>query len=359
MTGAGIGSAAAQTPLEQLSVLKSYTVQRVGSHDRSGGNRDYLRIEPGQTVTLGEIAGPAAITHMWITIDSPEPFHLKKLILRIYWDDETTASVEAPIGDFFGLGTGEYVTWSAAPMNVSPVRSLNSYWYMPFGRAARVTLEHQGSVPVGAFYYNFDVRRLGTLPSQTAYFHAQYRQAMPTDGLRTPWTNNGSASSVKNLDGASNYVMLEAVGRGHFVGVTHAVFQNQDFWWGEGDEMIFIDRTDTPQIVGTGSEDYYTGSWNFIKPFSYPYAGAAIVGGELAGGRSSAYRFHIEDPIPFETSIRVTMEHGHGNSRSDNWSTVAYWYQTEPHGHVPAMPAVAERIPRLHPTGGPGNAGRP
>jgi hypothetical protein len=267
--------------------------------------------------------------------------------------------VEAPIGDFVGLGLGEYVQWASVPMNVSPVRSLNSYWYMPFERTARITIEHQGAVKVGAFYFNIDVRKLTSIPQQTAYFHAQYRQAAPNAGSREPWEHNGTASRAKNPSGTDNYVMLEANGRGHFVGVTHSVLQNQDFWWGEGDEMIFIDGASLPQLVGTGSEDYYTGSWNFVKPFSYPYAGAPLVGGELAGARSMAYRFHIEDPIPFTKSIKVTMEHGHANYRSDNWYTVAYWYQREPHASFPNLPSVTERIPRLQPTGGPGNPARP
>lgn len=345
-----------QTPLEDLSRLKDYTAERVGSYDQTGGNADRLQIQPGQTVSLAEIQGPAAVTHMWFTIASNEFYHLKKLVFRIYWDGEAQPSVEAPIGDFFGLGLGEYLEWNSAPMNVAPLRSLNSYWYMPFARSAKITVTHEGTQPVGAFYYNFDVRRLKSLPPNTAYFHAQYRQAAPNKGVNNTWNNNGDANSLKNPEGEGNYVMLEAAGRGHFVGVTHSVLQNQDFWWGEGDEMVFIDGAKTPQIVGTGSEDYYTGSWDFQKPFSYPYAGAPLVGVERAGSRSFAYRFHIPDPIPFLKSIKVTMEHGHANHRSDSWYTVSYWYQTEPHGAFPAMPVVADRLPRLYSTGGPGNA---
>jgi hypothetical protein len=293
---------------------------------------------------------------MWFTIASGENFHLKKLVLRAYWDGEETPSIEAPIGDFFGLGLGEYFEWNSAPMNVAPLRSLNSYWYMPFAKTAKITLTNEGTQRVNSLYYNFDLRVLKALPAATAYFHAQYRQAAPNRGTTETWNSNGDMNKLKNPNGEGNYVMLEATGRGHFVGVTHSVFQNQDFWWGEGDEMIFIDGNPVPQIIGTGSEDYYTGSWDFQKPFSYQYAGAPQVGIERAGSRSSVYRFHIEDPIPFSKSIKVTMEHGHANSRSDNWYTVAYWYQTEPHGTFPALPPVDQRLPRLQPTGGPGNA---
>lgn len=347
----------AQSTLEELSKLKNYGAARAGSYDRSGGNADYLRIQPGETVTLADVQGPGAITHMWVTIASGESYHLKKLVLRIYWDGEATPSVEAPIGDFFGLGLGEYIEWQSLPMNVAPLKSLNSYWYMPFARSAKVTITHQGTQPVGAFYYNFDLRRLKEFPSGAGYFHAQYRQGSPNKGSTEPWTSNGDANKLKNPNGESNYVIMEATGRGHYVGVTHSVLQNQDFWWGEGDEMIFIDGATTPQIIGTGSEDYYTGSWDFQKPFSYLYAGAPLVGIERAGSRSSVYRFHIQDPIPFEKSIKVTIEHGHANYRSDNYFTVGYWYQAEPHAAFPALPPVNDRIPRLQPVGGPGNAG--
>jgi len=345
------------TTLGGLPRLKDFTAGRAGSYDRTGGNADRLQVKAGETATLAEITGPGEINHMWFTIASGETFHLKKLVLRMFWDGEATPSVEAPIGDFFGLGLGEYVEWQSLPMNVAPLRSLNSYWSMPFARSARITVTNEGSQMVGALYYNFDFRHYSAFPPNTAYFHAQYRQAQPNKGWTNEWTSNGDpkVNDRKNLNGEDNYVFFEATGRGHFVGVTHSILQNQDFWWGEGDEMIFIDGATTPQINGTGSEDYYTGSWDFQKPFSYLYAGAPLVGLERAGSRSMAYRFHIEDPIPFTKSIRVTMEHGHANHRSDNWYTVGYWYQTEPHAPFPALPPVDDRLPRLQKVGGPGN----
>ncbi len=354
--GLAAGSPAAQPPstvLGGLAHLQDYTVGRAGSYDRTGGNADRLQMKAGETATLAEIQGPGEIRHMWFTIATGESFHLKKIVLRIYWDGEATPSVEAPIGDFFGLGLGEYVEWNSLPLNVAPLRSLNSYWNMPFAHSAKVTVTNEGSQGVGALYYNFDYRKYPAFPTGLAYFHAQYRQAQPNKGWTSDWTSN--LNEPKNLNGEGNYVFLEATGRGHFVGVTHSILQNQDFWWGEGDEMVFIDGAKTPQINGTGSEDYYTGSWDFQHPFSYPYAGAPMVGVERAGSRSMAYRFHIEDPIPFTKSIKVTIEHGHANHRSDNFYTVAYWYQTEPHAAFPPLPAVGDRIPRLQFVGGPGN----
>ena len=350
-------SAQETTALRDLARLKDWRAARAGSFDKSGGNADRLQMKPGETASLAELQGPGEINHIWFTIATGEVYHLKKLVLRMYWDGETTPSVEAPIGDFFGLGLGEYVDWRSLPMNVAPLRSLNSYWSMPFARSARITLTHEGAQNVGALYYNIDYRRSAKAPASVGYFHAQYRQAAPNKGITTDWANNGDpkVNDKKNLAGEGNYVFMEAAGRGHFVGVTHSVLQNQDYWWGEGDEMIFVDGAAEPQIIGTGSEDYYTGSWDFQKPFSFPYAGAPLVGVERAGSRSMAYRFHVEDPIPFEKSIKVTMEHGHANHRSDNWYTVAYWYQTEPHAPFPPLPSVDERIPKLMQTGGPGN----
>jgi hypothetical protein len=159
-----------------------------------------------------------------------------------------------------------------------------------------------------------------------------------------------------NLEGEGNYVFLQAKGRGHFVGVTHSIFQNQDDWWGEGDDMIFVDGERLPSINGTGSEDYYLGAWGFdAGATNYLLFGDPVAGGYNAGARWSVYRFHLDSPIPFTQSIRVTIEHGHANHRSDNYFSVAYWYQAEPHAPFPPLPPVDTRLPRLYPVGGPGN----
>jgi hypothetical protein len=152
---------------------------------------------------------------------------------------------------------------------------------------------------------------------------------------------------------------MEATGRGHFAGVTMSVLQNRDGWWGEGDEMFFVDGEALPSINGTGSEDYFLGAWNFgDHAFSYGLYGTPVKGEEKAGGRSSVYRFHLDSPIPFTKSLRATIEHGHANHRSDNFYSVAYWYQTEPHAAFPALPPLEQRIPKLFAVGGPGNDGK-
>src|SRR5438552_8301480 len=283
--------------LAGLPQPKDYVQKRSSSYDRTGGNEDYRRVAPGATLTLLDEAGPGIITHVWVAIASPERFHLKKLVLRMYWDDEPTPSVEAPIGDFFGLGLGDYFLYQSYPLAVGSDKALNSFFPMPFQRRARVTVTNEGQEQVGAFYFNIDCRMYrAPLPADTLYFHAQYRQASPAKGWTSDWKRNGDANVDKkpNLRGEDNYVWMEATGRGHFVGVTMSVLQNQDFWWGEGDDMFFIDGETTPSIVGTGSEDYFLGAWDFgDRAFSYGLFGAPVKGEERAGSRSSVYRFHL------------------------------------------------------------------
>jgi len=353
----------AQSPADMLASLTQphdYTLKRISSWDRTGANDDSRAVEPGATLVLVDEAGPGTITHVWITIASREPMHLKKLVMRMYWDDEQTPSVETPVGDFFGLGLGDYVRYESYPLAVGSDKALNSFFPMPFRRHARITVTNEGTQKVTDFYFNIDCRIYSKpLPEDTLYFHAQYRQAAPNVGWTTDWTTNGDPKVDKkpNLRGESNYVWMEATGRGHYVGVTMSVLQNQDFWWGEGDDMFFIDGETTPSIVGTGSEDYFLGAWDFGEhPFAYGLFGAPLKGDERAGSRSSVYRFHLDSPIPFTRSLKATIEHGHANHRSDNYFSVAYWYQTEPHAPFPPLPAVNDRLPRLYPVGGPGSS---
>ena len=349
----------ASSSLSGLIVSHDYVQKRVSSYDRSGGNADFRQIAPGETLTLLDEAGPGTITHIWITIATDEQFHLKKLVLRMYWDGEESPSVEAPIGDFFGLGNGEYFRYESAVLAVASDKALNSFFPMPFQKHGRITVTNEGEEKVGAFYFNIDYQaHAKPLPQDTLYFHAQYRQAYPAAGWTNQWHSNADplVDAKKNLAGEGNYVWLEAKGKGHFVGVTMSILQNQDNWWGEGDDMFFIDGEEKPSINGTGSEDYFLGAWGFGRSFSYATYGAPVVGSEFAGSRSSVYRFHLDSPIPFTKSLRATIEHGHANHRSDNYSSVAYWYQTEPHAAFPALPSVDQRIPRIHPVGGPGNS---
>ena len=350
------------TWISDLPQAKDYVQKRASSYDRSGGNADARTIAPGETLTLLDQAGPGLISHVWVTIASDDPNHLKALVLRIYWDGESTPSVETPIGDFFGLGLGDYYLYQSLPLAVGSDKALNSFFPMPFQKHARISVTNEGGHKVDAFYFNIDYRAYSKpLAADLLYFHAQYRQAAPAHGWTNQWRTNGDApiEGKKNLDGEGNYVWMEATGRGHFVGVTMSVLQNQDGWWGEGDDMFFVDGETLPSINGTGSEDYFLGAWDFgDHAFSYGLFGAPVKGQEVVGGRSSVYRFHLDSPIPFTKSLRATIEHGHANHRSDNYFSVAYWYQTEPHAVFPVLPPLEQRVSRIYPVGGPGNAGK-
>lgn len=354
---------------DEIWMLKDYSSHRISSYDRSGANDDgnwQNKIEPGETRTIGEVEGPGIIKHIWTTIASGERYHLKKIVLRIYWDGEDTPSVEAPIGDFFGLGLGKYNLYDSEFTSVGSQRALNASFEMPFRESAKITVTNQGEQAISAYYYNIDWEKHESLPENIGYFHAQYRQAVPTDGWTSDWERNGdpNINNRTNQSGDGNYVILEAEGHGHYVGVTHSIIQNQGDWWGEGDEMIFIDGAEEAQIHGTGAEDYYLGAWCYggcgINPFGgqqpifdYDEYGNPINGGDNRGAEWTVYRYHSESPVNFNESIRVTIEHGHANHRSDNYYTTAYWYQTEPHAPFLDLPPVEDRIPRGVNTDGP------
>lgn len=319
--------------------------QRISSFDRTGKNRDFLaNIEAGKKATLADISGPGTITHIWVTIASPERYHLRRIVLRAYWDGEENPSVEAPIGDFFGLGFGEPNYWVSAPLAVSD-RALNCFFPMPFSRGARIEIENQGERPINNFYYYVDYE------SYTP--GSQYARATEQQGRFHAWWNRELTKATDgsaNLDGKNNYLIMDAVGRGHYVGVVMHIQGLATGWWGEGDDMMYIDGDTTPTLTGTGLEDYFCGAWNFNllnREYNFPYFGYSRKGNAHPDytGRHSMYRFHIEDPVTFDKSLRVNIEHGAMNDRSDDYSSVAYWYQTEPHKKFPALPAIADRLP--------------
>jgi hypothetical protein len=356
---------------EQIWQARDYTSMRISSYDTTGANDDGQRkkkIQPNETRTIGNVNGPGIIKHIWITIASSEPHHLKKIVLRMYWDDNKTPSVEAPIGDFFGLGLGKYFLYESRFLSVGSQRALNCFFPMPFKKSARITVTNEGERAIDAFYYNIDWEKHPSLPDNINYFHAQYRQSVPTDGWTADWKLNADEKVDKkeNRGGEGNYLIMEAEGKGHFVGVTHSIVQNQGDWWGEGDEMIYIDDEKTPTINGTGAEDYYLGAWCYggcgINPFgnqqptfAYRDYGNPKNGGDNRGAEWTVYRFHTESPVTFRKSIKMTIEHGHANHRSDNYYTVAYWYQDKPQATFPAFPGVKDRVIRLVNTEGPTN----
>ena len=331
--------------LPRYARAQNYRSLKQSSYDRTGGNSDRWPIPPGQTQELFNASGPGVITHIWFTIAAQSPMHLKELVLRIWWDGETRPSVETPIGDFFGLNLGQYVLYQSEFLACSPGRSLNCYFAMPYRKSARMTVTNEGRQPVGSFYSNIDYITMDAAPPDMLYFHAQYRQAAPC----IPQKLEGG----KNPDGKLNYVLAETRGRGHLMGCTLGVLINADGWMGEGDDMIFIDDESKPAITGTGTEDYFLGSWNFggrdgAVPFSHNFYGAPlIIMPERTGGRYCLYRWHGDNPVTFTKYLKYTLEHGHANDRGDNWYSVGYWYQEKPYTDFPAMPPVTERIPHV------------
>ncbi len=325
---------------------QSYRSLKQSSFDRTGGNKDSWPIPPGGMREVFNAAGPGVITHIWFTIAARGVQHLKEIVLRGYWDGNEKPSVEVPIGDFFGLNLGQYVIYQSDYLACSPGKSLNCYFAMPYRKSARFTVTNEGAQEIGAFYSNIDYQLMPALPADVLYFHAQYRQNAPA----TPST--GQDAKI-NLTGKLNHVYVETRGKGHLMGVTLGVLQNADGWWGEGDDMIFVDDEGAPSITGTGSEDYFLGSWNFggrdgAIPFAHAQYGAPMIAAaERTGGRYCCYRWHGDNPVTFERYLKHTMEHGHANDRGDNFYSTCYWYQTEPYTAFPALPPVDSRVPRV------------
>jgi len=328
---------------------QSYKSLKQSSFDTTGGNGDRWPIAGGATKEVFNATGTGVITHIWFTIAARSSDHLKEIVLRGYWDGNAKPSVEVPIGDFFGLNLGAYQVYESEYLACSPGKSLNCYFAMPYKTAAKLTVTNEGTQQIDAFYSNIDYLTVPRLPDDALYFHAQYRQGAPC----VPVTG---ADPKLNPTGRQNYVYMETRGRGHLMGVTLGVLQNAEGWWGEGDEMIFVDNDAQPTIVGTGSEDYFLGSWDFggrdgAVPFGHRMYGAPlIVNAERTGGRYCCYRWHGDNPVTFERSLKHTMEHGHANDRGDNFFSAAYWYQTTPFTEFPPLPPVADRIPKVKTT---------
>lgn len=315
-------------------------------------------IHPGETVTLADIEGPGMVRHVWATVDlmttPAEPFVLRDLVLRIYWDGEETPSVEAPLGDFFCCGFGRAALVNSLPIVVAPARGLNAYFQMPFERRARVTLESQHPNPIPAFFYQIDYTLLDVLPEGALRFHTQWRRERETELGR-------------------DYVILDGVrGAGQYVGTYVALATLERYWWGEGELKFYLDGdVEHPTICGTGMEDYFGGAWSFASqadgktlentyctPFlGYPFYSKTdgLVHNPYHNDdcppMRGFYRWHLADPILFERDFKVTMQQigvGYGGlfERRDDVSSVAYWYQEEPHEPFPAFPPRAERRPR-------------
>jgi D-arabinan exo alpha-(1,3)/(1,5)-arabinofuranosidase (non-reducing end) len=351
--------------LRDLPRLRSGRRRRVSSWDRSGGNDDRVTLEAGATTTLCEVAGAGCVTHIWITVGPQEwaaPLTLegeqmlRRLVLSMSWDGSDEPSVLVPLGDFFGVGHGLTTNFVSAPLQMSPEdgKGMNCFFQMPFADGARIQIrsemEHEGVL----LYYYVDYEIFGRLEDGLGRFHASWNREDPTDGEAPAGESNDEfLFEGTNLDGAGNYVILEAEGRGHYVGCVLSVLgmrgSDEFDWYGEGDDMIFIDGEPfPPSLHGTGTEDYFNTAWCPTQTYSAPYHGITLAGGENWREPVSLYRFHVEDPVMFERSIRVTIEHGHANKRSDDVSSTAYWYQELPQRPLSLAP-VERRLPRRGP----------
>ncbi len=323
--------------------------KRISSYDRSGGNNDrFENIPRGKTRVLAEIKGAGMINHIWITIaDKPPRLSRHDIILRMYWDGQKHPSVEAPIGDFFGQGWDETYPFSSLPLAAGPVdgNALVSYFVMPFSNGARIEIANEANRPIRAFYYYIDYVEMDKIPPDMGRFHAWYNHQL-TDAHpegENEWSTLGKTGT--NTTGARNYLIADIKGKGHFVGVNYYVHCPTPLWYGEGDDMIFIDGETWPSSLhGTGTEDYFNTSWCPKVPFQHPYYGYARLNNDIGWlGRTHVYRFHISDPIYFDKSLRFTIEHGHNNVLTLDLSSVAYWYQTLPSKPFPPMPSKKER----------------
>lgn len=324
--------------------------KRVSSYDRKGGTDDFIRVADGEKKTIFEASGAGIINHIWITL-APDPGALSRndIIIRMYWDGNKEASVVSPIGPFFGQGWNEAYEYNSLPLQASPVqgRGLVCYFSMPFAKGARIEIENQAGRPIDHFYYNIDYTEVDKLPANTGRFHAWYNKqvtgASKTEG-ENEWGTLGASGF--NLDGKGNYLIADIKGKGHFVGVNYYVNSPTPIWYGEGDEMIYIDGATMPTMNGTGTEDYFNTAWCPKSIFSNPYYGYPRVNGDIGWlGRTHLYRFHIADPMYFDKQFKFTIEHGHNNVLTLDLASVAYWYQTEAVA-VPGIPDKEHRRPK-------------
>ncbi len=314
-------------------------------------NWDNFRVAPGETHVLMDAKGPGVITHLWLTFLGPEKQEWAKegsanhqeMLLRIYWDGRERPGIEAPVGDFFANCFGKRSEVKSLPVVVEDADSYNCFWHMPFRKSARVEIANQGDKPVSLLYYNIDWVKKESLPRDTPYFYAQYRQEYPV---------------MKGED----YVVLDTKGKGHYVGTVLAVRTRSPSWFGEGDEKVYLDGEEQPSLWGTGTEDYFLSAWG-LKKTGTPYFGVPYFDQwGIVGGHTSAYRWHVADPIVIGRRIRVTFEHfgwiapdenpenksTSWNEREDDYASVAYWYQTgEPTFAARAPHARERRLPSL------------
>jgi len=344
-------------PLDGLYLLQGSKTSRISSYDRTGGNRDWITIAPGETKTLFDVTGAGVIRRFYMAPLAADRMRYRKLVLRMYWDGEEDPSVEVPLGDFFGSGLGTLRYIHSLIVDINPglrgedFDGLVNYFPMPFAKSGRITLENDGKVPNFLLWYHIDFEQYpdGVLPPNAGTFHAQWRRVARTpvrEGVPKNTTSGNDAA--KNTTGEDNYVILDAEGQGTYVGLFLTVDNVAGGWYGEGDDMIFVDGAKWPPTYpGTGHEEVFNSGCCPDAEFWGAYTGFYLIenlNGKF-GGKNQMYKFYINDPVRFQKSIRVTIEHGHANNYENDYTTTAFWYQKDPHKAFPVMPSAEERLP--------------
>jgi hypothetical protein len=367
-----------RSSLEDIAKLRPDSVKRkrISSYDKTEDNYDWIDIKPGDKALLGEVEGSGCIVHIWCTYMCSVKYALRNAILRMYWDGEPedAPSVEVPLGDFFGMGHAKHENFVSLPLQMSPRsgKGFNCWWPMPFSKGFKIILENDNPKLFRLYFYiDYEIYE-EDFENEKGFgrLHAQWRRENPPKVKKVDPKTGKKISKIHpirfNLFGVQNteplkynYRILEAKGKGHYVGC-HLDIDNITFmpwfinWPGEGDDMIFIDddiEKGVPTLHGTGTEDYVNQVFSQQEKYSAPYHGTILTGGFNWWGKITYYRYHIEDPIYFNKKVIVTIEHGHDNHRSDDWSSTAYWYQKEPHdqGLFPKLLDRKGRKPLSHP----------
>jgi hypothetical protein len=343
--------------LNDLTRASGARTGRCSSWDTTGRNGDAWSIGPGETRVLADVRGPGRITHIWMT----QGKHYRECLLRITWDNARAPSVLVPLGDFFCLGHGIVNSFQSFLFSGSTSRNnqfnagcaLNCYAPMPFRERALVELVNESREEHRQYFY-VDYETGGEPPLEDSlYFHAEFRRQNPFGGWGHEIRVNTPEANVVNAERTAwegNYVILDATGRGHYIGCNLSVTNFQGTWWGEGDDMIWVDGYKwPPDLHGTGSEDYLNQAWG-MQPNAFMRNGSSIHESNTSGYQTS-YVFHLENPVRFSREIKVTIEHGHGNHLANEMSSVAYWYADSPRPAV-AVPPAARRMPVLRTTSG-------
>ena len=346
--------------LDNLTRITNAKTGRASSWDINGRNDDRWTITAGETAVLADIKGPGKITHIWMT----QPNHYRECLIKITWDNAKYPSVLCPLGDFFGLGHGivnsyESLLFSAStnhPYVFNIGCALNCYVQMPFRERAVIELVNESNEDHLQYFY-IDYETEVDIPEGCGYFNAEFRRTNPFGGWAPEIKVNTPEADIVNKGRQAwedNYVILETKGKGHYIGCNISVSNMDGSWWGEGDDMIWIDGYKwPPDLHGTGSEDYLNQAWGmqdnaFMRNGSSVFERNTTKGLiRLVGGYQTSYVHHIENPVRFNKEIKVTIEHGHGNHLANEMSSVAYWYSQEP-GKAVTPPPVAKRMPVLH-----------